>query len=411
MAFLSGIHTTEGLRHRNRALVLASLRALGPASHTQIAEHCGLASSTITVITSEFLAEGVIEKVQQPAASGRGRPRVLLGLRSTFGYFAFIRISSGMVEFSLMDYRRVLMDRRSFHRDPQQTSAKTFGLGLRQQLVDFIARSKLLPADIKSIMITSKGLVDPDTARLLWSPVFADEPLDFARLFRTDWPASVILLNETCLSAHQVIHRSDDMVQGARHAVLSLGDSIGLGVATLRDGGEIEMEAPAFGHLPHQFDGPLCRCGAQGCLETYAGFYGILRAAFDAPAHVIPAKFIPLDEMNKIAVAARAGDRRHIFAFRQAGQALGLSLARLFSLMGPMPVHISGPGVAFYDLLQADVEAMLDQSLQVRLGQRPQLDLLSDERALVFESAAEVVFRRYDTERVAVRRADAATGD
>jgi len=409
VAFLSGIHTTEGLRHRNRALVLASLRALGPASHTEIADHSGLASSTITVITSEFLAEGVIEKVQQAPASGRGRPRVLLSLKSDFGYFAFIQISSGQVEYSLMDYRRVLLDRRSIARNPNHKTAKEFGLSIRQQLTEFIKRSKLNSTSIKSIMITSKGVVDTDRARLIWTPVFDGDPLDFARLFQSDWTQNVVLLNETCLTAHQVIHRDPSHAVGARHAVLSLGDSIGLGVANLREDGEIEMEAPSFGHLPHHSDGPLCRCGAQGCLETYAGFYGILREAFDAPRHVIPAKFIPLDEMQKIAAAARAGNKMHQFAFRQAGQALGLSLARLFTLMGPMPVHITGPGVSFYDLLKHEVEALLTQNLQVRLGHVPQLGMLADEKALVFESAAEVTFRKYDTEHVAVRRADTLT--
>ena len=404
MAFVSGIHTTEGLRHRNRALVLTSLRALGPASHTQIAEHCGLASSTITVITAEFLAEGVIEKIQQPAPSGRGRPRVSLALKGGFGYFAFVRISSGEVEFSLMDYRRVLIDRRKLLRDPAQKSARDFGVIVRDFLTSFIARTELTPADIKTIFVTSKGVVDPDNPVLIWSPVFEGEPLDFARLFRADWPANVHVVSETSLTAHQMLQRNEAAVAGTRHAVLSLGDSIGLGVARLRRDGETAMYAPSFGHLTHDPNGPLCRCGAKGCLETFAGFYGILRTAFDAPRDVIPAKFIPLDEMRKIAGIARSGDRMADFAFRQAGQALGLSIARMFSLLGPMPVTITGPGIEFYDLLVDDLQSQISQNLQVRLSKAPPIDFVSDERALVFESAADVAFARFDREHVAVRR-------
>lgn len=406
MAFLSGIHTTEGLRHRNRALVLASMRALGPASHTQIAEHCGLASSTITVITAEFLSEGVIEKIQQPPPSGRGRPRVSLGLKASFGYFAFIRISSGQVDFSLMDYRRVLIDRRSFSRDPAQKSARDFGVLLRDFLTDFIERSAVQTKDIRTIFVTSKGVVDPDYPRLIWSPVFEGEPLDFARLFRADWSATVNVVSETSLTAHQMMRRLPDPVVGTRHAVLSLGDSIGLGVASLCDDGEIALSSPSFGHLIHDPTGPLCRCGATGCLETFAGFYGILRTAFDAPGNIIPAKFIPLDEMRKIAGMARAGDRMAEFAFRQAGQALGLSIARMFSLLGPMPVTIAGPGGEFYDLMADHIESQIRQNLQVRLGVAPQIGFVSDEQALVFESAADVAFARFDREHVAVRRVE-----
>jgi len=404
MAFLTGIYSTEGLRHRNRALVLESLRVLGPASHTQIAEHSGLASSTITVITSEFLAEGVLEKVQQPAPSGRGRPRVSLALNAGFGYFVFVRISSEQVEFSLMDYRRVLIDRRRFARDPAQKSARDFGVRIRDFLNEFILRTDLKRDDIKSIFVTSKGVVDPDAPRLIWSPVFEGEPLDFARLFRNDWRAYVSVITETCLTAHQILSRSGDTHVGTRQAVLSLGDSIGLGVAERLEGGQLSMMAPSFGHLTHAPDGPLCRCGAKGCLETYAGFYGILRTAFDAPRDRIPAKFIPLDEMRKLAALARSGDRLVGLAFREAGQALGLSVARMFSLLGPMPVTIAGPGVEFFDLIADDFYAQVNDNLHIRLGATPQFDLVHDEQSLVFESAADVAFTRFDRDYVAVRR-------
>ena len=363
------------------------------------------------MITAEFLAEGVIEKIQQPAPSGRGRPRVSLALKADFGYFVFIRISSGEVEFSLMDYRRVLIDRRQFLRDPAQKSARDFGVLVRDFLTSFIARTDLSPADIKTIFVTSKGIVDPDNPVLIWSPVFEGEPLDFARLFRANWPAAVHVLSETSLTAHQMLHRHSDAVAGTRHAVLSLGDSIGLGVARVRNDGEIAMYAPSFGHLTHDPKGPLCRCGAKGCLETFAGFYGILRTAFDAPRDTIPAKFIPLEEMRNIARLARSGDRMADLAFRQAGQALGLSIARMFSLLGPMPVTIAGPGVEFYDLLANDLQSQITQNLQVRLGQAPPIDFVSDEKAMVFESAADVAFSKFDRDHVAVRRVDAPTKD
>ncbi len=95
-----------------------------------------------------------------------------------------------------------------------------------------------------------------------------------------------------------------------------------------------------------------CRCGARGCIEAYAGFYAMLRTAFDVPLDTIPAKFVPIAELDKIAASARQGGRRNVLAFRQAGLA-----PRQWPLAGPeprtsgMPIVITGPGVRYYDLL------------------------------------------------------------
>ena len=104
-------NTTEGLRHYNRALVLQSLRRLGPSSHTEIAEDSTLASGTVSVITTELFEEGAIRKEEKPPTKGRGRPRVLLALNPDFARLAFIHISSSEVEYSLISYSNVLLDR------------------------------------------------------------------------------------------------------------------------------------------------------------------------------------------------------------------------------------------------------------------------------------------------------------
>ncbi len=34
-----------------------------------------------------------------------------------------------------------------------------------------------------------------------------------------------------------------------------------------------------FGHVKHDANGPLCRCGQRGCIDSYASGWGMLRAA------------------------------------------------------------------------------------------------------------------------------------
>ncbi|WP_165775608.1 ROK family transcriptional regulator [Paramylibacter kogurei] len=407
MSFIQTAITTEGLRHNNRAMVLNSLREFGPLSHTVIAEKTGLASGTVSVITGEFLEEGVLEKVEQAPASGRGRPRISFIPCAEFAYFVMLRISAERIEYSLLDYRNTLKDRQVFGRDNTQTDAILFGHMIKKQLADFVARSAIKKNQIKVISVTTKGEVDTQEQSLLWSPVFGNQKINFRKLLSDDWTAEVKLHNEICFVAHNVMKRAvqnGSVSAGDRHAVVWLSDNIGLGVARVNQHKEIELSAPSFGHMPHIAQGPLCRCGANGCLETYAGFYGILRTAFEAPTDVIPANFIPLDQMHKLAQSARSGDRMTEFAFRQAGTALGLSLSRLFNVLGPMPLTIVGAGLQFYDLLKHGLEKQLQDSFLVRMGQAPNVSFEPNEDRLAFDSNSFVTLREYDKTEVATRK-------
>lgn len=393
--------STEGLRHQNRAVVLRSLRAMGAGSHTEIAEFSGLASGTVSVITGELLQEGALKKIEQAPASGRGRPRVMFTMQPDFATLALIRIASSVVEYSLINYGGILVDRFSEPRDNQSNDPKSFEIQLRQGMDRLIERNGGDPDHVVSVSVSTKGIVSADKSKLLWSPVFDETEFDFNQILSPEWAGRVTISHETGFSAMGCLERSDQIQN--RHVVLSLGDTIGLGIAERHDNVVSVLAAPPIAHMVHEPNGPVCRCGDMGCVEAYAGFYGILRTAFDAPAGVIPAKFIPIEQMVQLADQARKGDRKIEFAFRQAGHVLGMALSRLFTLYGPMPVTVAGPGVIFYDLLTEGMQSQLSKNLQVRVNERPQFQLEANEPLLVYESNKEQSLQRFDTDVVARR--------
>jgi len=382
------VASTETLRRQNRALVLSTLRERGPLAHTDIAEWTNLSSATVSSITADLLSEKAIKKFEAVASSGRGRPRMLFQHNPDAAYVAAICISSEFVECSLSDYSGTLKDRFEEKRPPDESDVHAFAIRFKASLEKLLKRSGLARDKIKTISITSKGLTAPGRPVLLWSPIFGDQKLDFEELLKPEWNTRILLNNETQFAARASANhrRLNDPVYSLRHsATLSLGHSIGLGVATERPGQPVQSIAPAFGHMIHTMEGPLCRCGAHGCIEAFAGFYGILRTAFEVPSNTIPAKFVPQTEMDKIADIARNGDRMAEFAFRQAGEVLGIGMSRLHSLYGPMPLTVTGPGVKYWDLMQASFEAPIRQNLQVRHGKMPEISIEENQSQLIFE--------------------------
>ncbi|WP_037094186.1 ROK family transcriptional regulator [Rhizobium leguminosarum] len=379
--------STELVRQRNSVLVLSVLRRHGQLAHTEISDFTGLSSATISAITADLERAQIIEKSEHQPASGRGRPRVLLRQRRDCGYLIVVIISSDAVQYSLVDYAGKLIDRFGEERSHDPAGAARFVQAVRAGLSRILDRSRIRQEKVLLISISSKGLVNSTEPVLLWSPIFGSDQIDFESVLRPEWQAKVILDNETLLVAAALGAR-EEIVKGADFrslAALSLGHSIGLGIVRRGHQTGQEISAPNFGHMLHMAGGGLCRCGTRGCIEAYAGFYAILRSAFEVPLDTIPAKFVPVAELDKIAAKARQGHRTSAFAFRQAGLALGNGLSRMLSLTERMPIAITGPGTRYYDLLRQGIEEGLGQSHIVRMEAMPEIRVVTDEPILVFE--------------------------
>jgi predicted NBD/HSP70 family sugar kinase len=407
----AGRASTELVRLANSGLVLSQLRKLGRLAHTEISAATGLSSATVSAITADLEAQGIIERVEQQAAGGRGRPRVLFGQRRAYGHVITVIISSDVIEYSLVDYGGTLIDR--FFEPRGRADPARFVTELRTALDRLIRRSSIARDGVLCISISSKGLVDATRPILVWSPILGSQRIDFAEALGEWSGARVLLSNETLLVAGALCDLEDRTNVGgtSSFAALSLGHSVGLGVAQSVHGDEWMISAPNFGHMLHMQGGALCRCGSLGCVEAYAGFYAILRNAFDVPLNTIPAKFVPFNEVEKIVGHARQGNRRAQYAFRQAGIAIGNGLSRLLSLHGHMSIVLTGPGSQHFDLLQAGVEEGLSQSQAVRLSGMPAISVMPDERSLVFAGHLSLAFSVADRDIIRSRPAIQAAGE
>jgi predicted NBD/HSP70 family sugar kinase len=379
--------STELVRQNNSALVLKALRRQGALAHTEISDFTKLSSATVSSITADLERAGIIAKMEQLAATGRGRPRVLFSQLRTCGYLIVVVISSDAVQYSLVDYAGTLLDRISEPRSHDSGRVDRFVTAIREGLNRIVSRSQIERDQVLLISISSKGVVDGIEPVLRWSPILGSEQIDFGAVLKEDWRARIILDNETLLVAAALGQREEARLGAGFRALaaLSLGHSIGLGIVQQTPEGEREISAPNFGHMLHEPNGGLCRCGSHGCVEAYAGFYAILRSAFGVRLDTIPAKFVPVAELDKIAASARQGNRGHAHAFHLAGLALGNGLSRVLSLNSHMPIAVTGPGTRYYDLLREGLEAGLAQSHVVRMEGMPDLRVVADEQVVVFE--------------------------
>jgi predicted NBD/HSP70 family sugar kinase len=125
-----------------------------------------------------------------------------------------------------------------------------------------------------------------------------------------------------------------------------------------------------FGHVKIDRQGPLCRCGQNGCIEAFVGDYAILREArklTDLPESEDDAASALA--FRQVAERARAGDAGLLKLFDTAGEILGLGIANLINIIDPGKVIITGSSMCAADLLEPSLRpAVTANSLKVLRG-------------------------------------------
>ena len=113
--------------------------------------------------------------------------------------------------------------------------------------------------------------------------------------------------------------------------------------------------------------------------------------------------------MDQLAADARTGDQSIRFAFWQAADVLAIGLSRLMTIYGSMAITITGPGVAYFDLMKDYFNGHFEKNLRIRrVSHMPTISVESGEPGLVFSSNAIVSLAAFDSEYAATRQIERA---
>jgi glucokinase len=170
--------------------------------------------------------------------------------------------------------------------------------------------------------------------------------------------------------------------------MLGMVVSTGVGGGIILDGRLVHGFAGNAGHVGHLVvwpNGPLCGCGARGCVEGVASGSGLTRRLGTALSSGAVSTLLPGASAAQIAEAARAGDVLGIELFRTAGEAVGRGIASAAALLDLELVVIGGSiALKAWDLLGPPLlatvaaEARLDFTRTIRIVQAQ----LADEAGL-----------------------------
>jgi predicted NBD/HSP70 family sugar kinase len=303
-----------------RRQVFDYVRAHGRAARADVARALGISAASVTALTADLIALGLLREVDVPLEreAGRGRPPVALEIVPEGRQVVGIKLGDERHTAVLSDFGgRMLAE-----------AARPAAPG-RRPLVELLDEVEALVADLRAaspgreamaVGIGLPGLVEHGSGRVAWSP----------------------LLRETGAAV-------------AEACAVRLGRPVGMG-----------ME---LGHLKVELDGALCRCGQRGCLEAYISDYALAREAATALGRDPRQSQSPRAMLETLFGEAKAGHEAAREIFARAGRHLALGLSNLVQLFDPGLIILSGERMR-YDFLYAD-EVLSEMQRLVLPGARP----------------------------------------
>ncbi|WP_395364816.1 ROK family protein [Streptomyces sp. YH02] len=346
--------TVRDLRRENRTAVLQCLYFDGPLSRFSLGPATGLSSGSISNVVAELVAEGLVEEAGSVDSAG-GRPRTLLRITPGSGFMIGVDVGETRVRIELFDLTLTELARteRPLAIDgPNPHDRYEVGVVVEhvREGVAEVLRTAGVPAErLLGVGVGVPGIVarDAEDGAVVHGQTIGWDAVPLERLLResVELPPSVPYWIDNGAKTLGQAEMWFGAGRGARSAVVVLfGSGVGACVVTDPMGPGRAIE---WGHLTVRVRGRRCRCGAQGCLEAYAGAEALLERWREAGG-VPPAgadEETALTAMLAAAYPVEPGtepDATALAVLAETAEYLGAGFADLINLFQPERILVGG---------------------------------------------------------------------
>jgi predicted NBD/HSP70 family sugar kinase len=346
-------------RDLTQTAVLALLGRSGPMSRADVARELEISPPTVTQVVRRLIEQAMVQELDQAPSRG-GRRGQLIGLVGTAARAVGAKVAADHI--AIVEARldgSVLAE----HALPFDTTAPDAAGRLASALRPFVEEQADIP--LLGLGVGVPGVVDsPDSGRVR-APTLGWRDVPLGRHLHGALGLPVLVENDVkaLTVAEQLFGR------GRRHRdflVLTIGSGVGLGIVA---GGSVYRGsrggAGEFGHFPVDPQGPACACGNRGCLETFVGSAGLVRAA--RAAGVLSAG----QDVGRLQELADRGDRQAREVYADAAALLSRAVAALITTLDPEIVIVLGEGAAAWRHWDASFRAGLVGSIPPPMSDTP----------------------------------------
>jgi glucokinase-like ROK family protein len=345
-------------------------------------------------MVASLIEEGLVEEVGYGESIG-GKAPILLSLVADSRYLIGLNLAQDKFIGSVVNLRGEIRKTVEFpveHIDGEQA------LHLVYQILDQLTQNDWNP--LIGIGVGTPGLVNTQEGVVVNAVNLDWQDLPLALLLETRYSLPVTVLNDSQATA------IGEFVYGANHpsesnmVVVTIRHGIGAGILIngrlfQGDGGG----AGEIGHVVVQENGPLCRCGKYGCLETIASARAVVQRAVSlAPEYNNSELAKNLRDISLAAICSawQASDPLAQRVVSDAAHHLGKSIASLIGVLNIQKIILTGDMTCFGETWLQSVREAMTQAALTRMAQDTQLETGALEfRACILGASAYMLLEDY----------------
>ena len=332
----TGTGSLSSLRELNRLKIVDFLRLNGTASRADVARRTGLSRSTVSTLVSDLQRRGlVVDREVDSAGEGRpGRPATLIALDPSAGAAVGVDFDHDRVGVAVSDLSRVVLAEAWHSWDVDHDAEGALDLAA-ETIECVLAEADVAIQGVLGVGMALAGPIDQEQRGLHHSAVLPDwAGVDAAAELEKRVGVPTYVDNDAnCGALAEVTLGAGRNARFA--AYVSISSGIGAGIVV--DGRPYRGHAGTAGEIGHVVvdpQGPICRCGNRGCLETLASSHALVNL-------VQPSRDGEIGVQDVVELA-RQGDPGCRRAIADAGRVVGGAIAGLVNLLSPEMVVIGG---------------------------------------------------------------------
>lgn len=331
MAAGKGINSLD-VKNQNRGLTLKLIAREQAFSRADVTKQIGLTKMTVSNIVADLLSSGYLLEADTLYTTSVGRNPIVLDLAPTAPKVMGIYLCRDSISVVVTDIKCNFLYQR------QISLYKETPPSLAQKLIRLAEGAAAFCSDrLLGIGVAAMDPLDERSGTLLNPSNFfgiANFPI---RAYLEDrFSLPVFLNNDMNASAlaEKLFGAGKDLDN-----FIYIGITNGIGAGIIADGKPFRDDnsfVGEIGHMTISYDGPLCVCGNQGCLEVYANMSVLLDRLQHAAATDTP---VSCEDFDRLAEQPACRD-----VFFDVAQKLSYGLINIANLLNPQAIFIGHEG-------------------------------------------------------------------
>lgn len=357
---INQIVNVDLVKQMNSAVVYKLIDQQGPISRIQISELSQLAPASVTKITRNLLARGLIKEVEQQESTGGRRATSIVAEYKAFRTL-LIHLGRQEIVLAMMDLSTKLLKKETFE-FPDIVDITSLEGCLMNKLDTFIRENHKRHSELIAVGITVSGFVNSKNLIENLPYLTLSEPWDLARRISERFKLPTFIgqdVRSLALAEHYFGVTKDCYDS----LLLRIHRGVGAGIVINHEVFQgYKNNVGEIGHIQVDPLGKRCLCGNVGCLETVVSNSAIedkMQKLLEDGYH---SKWLSLEshDIEAICKASNKQDEVATELIEHVGVQIGRVLAMSVNMFNPEKIVISGEITQAKNILFAAIRKTLE---------------------------------------------------